>query len=100
MPLYPFVCPACDAERDEIRPVASRDAPCPCTCGAPMERVPGTSSIAFATVNGNTCSFSGRAGVAKGNKRPITIGWGHGIGKGGKALPKLKKLPNGQVEVT
>lgn len=38
MPIYPFRCPTCGADRDEFKPVADRDANPPECCGAPMAR--------------------------------------------------------------
>jgi hypothetical protein len=40
MALYVFKCPACGGQDEILCPVAQRDDPVECACGAVMERVP------------------------------------------------------------
>ena len=38
MPIYSYVCPACERRFDELKPMAER-ATCPCECGETAKQV-------------------------------------------------------------
>jgi putative FmdB family regulatory protein len=45
MPIYVYDCAACYNIAELIRPLAERDAPVKCPCGATMERKPTTGTF-------------------------------------------------------
>ena len=99
MPIYSFRCNACDAERDEYRSLSDRDLPADCPCGGTMRQVPAVCGMAFITKGGNWMSITPATGhVTKGNRRPRTIGNGHGLG-GRRKNPTLRKTDDGRVAV-
>jgi hypothetical protein len=81
VPLYTLYCPSCRASRDEVRPVAERNMPTPCTCGADMQRQPELIGvIAHNTKGGHLMHSTTTGSTWKGNRKPKTIGKGHGLG--------------------
>jgi hypothetical protein len=86
--MYVFRCTRC---REEIEALQAFDDPAPKHCGETTNRVPTTASFGFRTLGGNIARFSPSHGpVMKGNKRPATIGNGHGLGgRKGRTPPKL-----------
>lgn len=90
MPMYVFRCPRCHEEMEALQAFTD---PAPRHCGETTNRVPTTASFGFRTLGGNIARFSPSHGpVTKGNRRPATIGHGHGLGgHRGRTPPKLGK---------
>jgi putative FmdB family regulatory protein len=91
MPLYSFTCDVCGQKEDDLRPVHRRNEPIYCHCGNRMERqltVP--SAVAIVTAGGNLIHSVTTSSTWKGNRRPKTIGRGHGLG-GRRPPPTMAK---------
>lgn len=93
-PLYEDRCTSCGHTQEELR---SASAPQPEHCGQPMQRVFGFFVTATTTRNGKLV-FGVQNSRWKGNRKPKTIGRGHGLG--GKRKPptmaKMVKLARGK----
>jgi predicted nucleic acid-binding Zn ribbon protein len=87
VPIYEYECPVCNTVKEEL---AKQGDPAPLCC-TQMTRILSPTSFAFRTLGGNLARFSPSHGpVMKGNKRPVTIGNGHGLGgRRGRTPPKL-----------
>lgn len=87
MPLYEDRCDACGHTQEELR---SATAPDPEHCGKPMSRLFGSFSVAHTSRNGKLI-FGVQNSKWKGNRKPKTIGRGHGLG-GRRKPPTMAKI--------
>lgn len=94
MPIYEYRCAQCGAQSEEIRSISRAEDSGPDHCGAPMQRVPSAAGCQFMTAGGNPYNFTPSHGhVTKGNRKPQTIGYGHGLGgHKGRKPPTMREV--------
>jgi len=95
MPLYEDLCTACGHLQEEIRRVSD---PAPTHCGQPMERQLGTAMLGHRTRGGNDIYSAATSTTTKGNRKPKTIGRGHGLG-GRRKNPSMSQIMSTRVGV-
>jgi len=98
-PVYEYLCDSCGKKLEDYRPVRECDAQGPVCCGAPSRRILSLAGMALLTKGGNWSHVTPAAGmVTKGNRKPKTIGRGHGLG-GRRPPPTIRKEGNSTFTV-